>query len=87
MALKLRKNTALTIMFQKFLLSVLLQLIFTTKLTILNNEEGLLKFFDKAFLSKKLDNEKETDLNRQKSQDFISPLSELVDFVRDFFKL
>ncbi len=47
----------------------------------------MLKFFDKAFLSKKLDNEKETDLNRQKSQDFISPLSELVDFVRDFFKL
>ena len=44
-------------------------------------------FFDKAFLAKKLDNEKETDLNRQKSQDFISPLSELVDFVRDFFKL
>lgn len=50
-------------------------------------QRGMLKFFDKAFLAKKLDNEKETDLNRQKSQDFISPLSELVDFVRDFFKL
>jgi len=50
-------------------------------------QRGMLKFFDKAFLAKKLDNEKETDLNRQKSQDFIRPLSELVDFVRDFFKL
>lgn len=54
-------------------------------------QRGMLKFFDKAFLAKNLNeetqvNEKKIDLNRQKSQTFISPLSELVDFVRDFFK-
>jgi type II restriction enzyme len=37
----------------------------------------MLKFFDKAFLAKNINKE---------LQDFISPLSELLDFVRDFFK-
>ena len=40
-------------------------------------QRGMLKFFDKAFLAKNINKE---------LQDFISPLSELLNFVRDFFK-
>jgi type II restriction enzyme len=61
-------------------------------------QRGMLKFFDRAFLAKRVDRqleenlatinrEENTALEKQKPKEFISPLSELVDFVNQFFKL
>jgi type II restriction enzyme len=61
-------------------------------------QRGMFKFFDKAFLAKRLNrhiekklsqinNEENTQLVDKRSKEFISPLSELVDFVNQFFKL
>ncbi|GFE69388.1 BsaWI family type II restriction enzyme [Chroococcus sp. FPU101] len=67
-------------------------------------QRGMLKFFDRSFLAKKvnkeikkdlkiineeetIEEEKTTEIRKQKPKEFISPLSELVNLVNEFFQL